>query len=195
MLGQLRERAVAAGVGVKLRDLYVGVGLVQTADLFRAVAVFPVGLSGVLIHARGQQPYAQLLRRDAHEKLRRCGDDDVVRALLCKVPRVYAVEIFRPERLQLRVHIGHAAQKAIHPLLEGGLAHLAEQVDRQQDERAQQRPDYAGVPPQAPAHERHRAVHGEDGLVPVVYVDFFHRAPLSTGCRPAACTRRQRPPG
>lgn len=45
VLGQLRERAVAAGVGVKLRNFYVGISLAQTADLFRAVAVFAVGLA------------------------------------------------------------------------------------------------------------------------------------------------------
>jgi len=49
VLGQLREWAVAAGIGVKLRDLDVGISLVQAADLFRAVAVFAVGLAGVFI--------------------------------------------------------------------------------------------------------------------------------------------------
>ena len=72
-LGKRGKRAVTAGVGVNLRDLPIGLRFVQAAHLFRAVAVFTVGLAGVRVNGRGRQPHAELLGRDAHEKRRRGG--------------------------------------------------------------------------------------------------------------------------
>ena len=113
--GDLRHRSVRERIRIESFRLLPGIDCFKAPYFFAIVAIITVDPAAVLIHPRSDQIHPELLADRRQQKLRRCGDNNVIVPALSKIPVPQTMLVLLPESLDHAVYVRYFRQKGEKP--------------------------------------------------------------------------------
>ena len=107
----------------------VGKFRIEAAHLLRVMAILSVDKSGFLVHPCADKRHAKLGAYRTEQEFGRGGNYDVVRPLLCEIPRLKVAAVFIPKVAYDGVSIAKPRQELEHLLLQVFRAVMAAEID------------------------------------------------------------------
>mgnify|MGYP004510506655 CR=1 FL=1 len=130
------------------------------------------------VYGRSHVCHAQPFTRGRDQKFRRCGYDQIVRAVRLRVKRLDPAKCFRPECVHRAVHIIDMRKERQKPLLEILLFSNFQREKNAVHCLLRQHKPQSWIMLQTVQTEQRRAIPAQNGIVKIVYIHILGRLSL-----------------